>query len=143
MYDVLQNILDKEGITRYDENEIRTFIYGFDGDLRRAITELQAATASNTPLSIQINRMLEPYDELVNSILNNKYESSLSKCHDMLAQSVDMKTICVALHDSIVKNKEIDTAVKFKLLRVVGEAEWRSANMTPKVLASWMIGQMI
>ena len=143
MYDVLQNILDKEDITRYDENEIRTFIYGFDGDLRRAITELQAATASNTPLSIQINRMLEPYDELVNSILNNKYESSLSKCHDMLAQSVDMKTICVALHDSIVKNKEIDTAVKFKLLRVVGEAEWRSSNMTPKVLASWMIGQMI
>jgi replication factor C small subunit len=143
MYDVLQNILDKEGITHYEENEIRTFIYGFDGDLRRAITELQAATASDTPLTIQINRMLEPYDKLVVSILNNKYESSLSKCHEMLAQSIDMKTMCVGLHDSIVKNKEIETPIKFKLLRVVGEAEWRSTNMTPKVLASWMIGQMI
>jgi replication factor C small subunit len=142
MYDVLQNVLDKEEIYQYGENEIRTFIYGFDGDLRRAITELQAATASKTPLTMQINKMLEPYDQLVTSILNKQYESSLSKCHDMIALSVDMKTLCVGLHDSVL-NKEMDNATKFKLLRVIGEAEWRSGNMTPKVLVSWMIGQMI
>ena len=144
MYDVIQTILDKEGIIRYEEDEIRTFIYGFDGDLRRAITELQAATASKTPLTMQINRMLEPYDELMTSILDNQYESALSKSHEMLAESVDMKTICVGLHDSLLNTfSNIDTATKFKLLRVIGEAEWRSSNMTPKVLASWMIGQMI
>jgi hypothetical protein len=31
---------------------------------------------------------------------------------------------------------------KYKLLRVIGESEWRANNMTPRVLASWMIGQM-
>ena len=142
MYDVIQTILDKEGVTDYGEDEIRAFIYGFDGDLRRAITELQAATASKTPLTIQINRMLEPYDLLVESILNNQYESSLSMCHDMLAESLDMKTICIGLHDVILK-RQMDDAIKFKLLRIVGESEWRSSNMTPKVLASWMIGQMV
>jgi len=147
MYDVIQTVLDKEGITQYDEKEIRTFIYGFNGDLRRAITELQAATASKTPLSIQIDRMLEPYDKLINRILNKEYESALAMCHDMLAESLDMKTICIGLHDVILK-RQIDDAIKFKLLRVVGESEWRSSewrssNMTPKVLASWMIGQMI
>ena len=147
MYDVIQTILDKEGITRYGEDEIRAFIYGVDGDLRRAITELQAATASNTPLTIQINKMLEPYDQLVNSILDNEYESALALCHEMLSLSVDMKTVCVGMHDSIMaRNKDhnyINVKAKFKLLRVIGEAEWRSSNMTPKVLASWMIGQMI
>jgi len=38
---------------------------------------------------------------------------------------------------------ELGSPVKFKLLRVIGEAEWRSSNMTPKLLAAWMVGQMI
>jgi len=50
--------------------------------------------------------------------------------------------VCVRLHDVIVQ-KELHHTEKFKLLRVVGEAEWRSNNMTPKVLASWLIGQMV
>ena len=53
-----------------------------------------------------------------------------------------MKTIAVNLHDAIISS-DYDSDKKFKLLRVVGESEWRSNNMTPKVLASWMIGQMI
>ena len=44
--------------------------------------------------------------------------------------------------DVIIKT-EMASNDKFKLLRIVGEAEWRSSNMTPKVLASWMVGQMV
>ena len=131
-----------EGIPPYEEKELDEFIGGVQGDLRRAITELQASYTSNTSLSIQIERMHEPYNKLLDSILNKQYESALSQLHEMIYLSVDIKIVCESLHDVILK-KELDTGLKFKLLRVIGEAEWRSENMTSKVLASWMIGQMI
>jgi len=62
--------------------------------------------------------------------------------HELIYNSTGMKNICVNLHDVVLKS-EMDNNKKFKMLRVIGEAEWRSGNMTPKVLASWMIGQMV
>tara|TARA_R100000458_G_scaffold33976_1_gene31313 strand:+ start:1490 stop:2404 length:915 start_codon:yes stop_codon:yes gene_type:complete len=142
---VLEKILRKEGITSVSQDDLEMFISAIGGDLRRAITELQASVASNTPLTIQITRMMEPYDDLLNLILEKKYELALSKTTELLALSVDMKTICIHLHDSITmgRGKDLGPLVKFKLLRIVGETEWRSNNMTPKLLAGWMIGQMI
>ena len=142
---VLEKILRKEDITSVSQDDLEMFISAIGGDLRRAITELQASIASNTPLTIQITRMMEPYDDLLNLILDKEYESALSKTTDLLALSVDMKTICINLHESVMTGagKELGPLVKFKLLRVIGEAEWRSNNMTPKLLAGWMIGQMI
>ena len=139
---VLKDILKKEHITSIDEEALGGFIYAVEGDLRRAITELQASISSKTPLSIQIERMHEPYEQLLDSILDKQYESALTQMHDLIYLSVDMKSICISMHDVILK-RELDSGLKFKLLRIVGESEWRSTNMTPKVLASWMIGQMI
>jgi hypothetical protein len=87
--------------------------------------------------------MHEPYEQLLDSILDKQYESALTQMHDLIYLSVDMKTICVCLHDVLLKRHLLEAPVKFKLLRVIGESEWRSSNMTPKVLCSWMIGQMI
>ena len=53
-----------------------------------------------------------------------------------------MKTVCQNLHETVM-DMDIETNLKFKYLRVIGESEWRSSNMTPKILSSWMIGQMI
>ena len=86
--------------------------------------------------------MQQPYNDLLEHILNDQYELALKKMHDMIHMSLDMKTICVGMHDVIVK-KNLPTAKKFKYLRVIGESEWRSGSMTPKVLAAWMIGQLI
>jgi len=139
---VLERIMKSEGIAEFEDKQFDAFIGSVQGDLRRAITELQASVNSNTPLSIQIERMQEPYNELLDSILNKQYELALKSLHEMIYLSVDIKTICESLHDVVLK-RELDNGLKFKLLRVIGEAEWRSSNMTPKVLASWMIGQMI
>ena len=139
---VLERIMKLEGITDFESEQFDAFIGSVQGDMRRAITELQASVSSNTPLSIQIERMQEPYNELLDSILNKQYELALSKLHEMIYLSVDIKNVCESLHDVVIK-RELDSGMKFKLLRVIGEAEWRSSNMTPKVLASWMIGQMI
>jgi len=138
----LHEILHSERINKDKIIGLQEFIGGLDGDLRRGITELQASVSSNTPLTIQIERMQEPYNILLEHILHEQYELTLKKLHDMIHLSVDMKTVCVGLHD-VVNKHNMPSAKKFKYLRVIGETEWRSANMTPKVLASWMVGQLI
>tara|TARA_R100001510_G_scaffold57769_1_gene67619 strand:- start:2448 stop:3353 length:906 start_codon:yes stop_codon:yes gene_type:complete len=138
----LNRILSAEGISSADFPQLEEFIGTLNGDLRRGITELQASVSSDTPLTMQIERMQQPYNDLLEHILNDQYELALKKMHDMIHMSLDMKTICVGMHDVIVK-KNLPTAKKFKYLRVIGESEWRSGSMTPKVLAAWMIGQLI
>lgn len=139
---VLKSIMDKEGITSIEDGELGTFISSLHGDLRRGITELQASVYSNTPINIQIEQMQLPYNEIKDSIVNRDFNTALNKLHDLVYLSVDMKVICQNLHEVFVSS-DLDTAQKFKFLRVIGEAEWRCSNMTPKILASWMIGQMM
>tara|TARA_A100001201_G_scaffold132162_1_gene118664 strand:- start:1456 stop:2367 length:912 start_codon:yes stop_codon:yes gene_type:complete len=138
----LSKVLQNEGLKGYTDDEWEPFIEGLNGDLRRGLTELQAAQASGSSLRIQTQKMLEPYEIIVRYTNDNDYDNALKEVHKLLLQSVDMKTVCIRLHDVIVQ-KEMHHTEKFKLLRIIGEAEWRSNNMTPKVLASWMIGQMV
>jgi len=142
---VLEGILLQESLLDTIETEqLQGFIASLQGDLRRGITELQASVNSNTPLSMQIERMHQPYNKLLDSILEKQYELAQQQLLDMIHLSVDMKVVCANLHDIIVlRDNKINYNLKFKLLRIIGEADWRSSNMTPKVLASWMIGQMI
>lgn len=142
MFGILRNILDSENINRHSDEDLETFITYLQGDLRRGINELQASSSSNRSLQSQIDKSLEPYSEIMNMIIENNHTNALEKVHKLIHTSTDMKTICVNLHDIILKT-DLGRQSKFKLLRVVGEAEWRSSNMTPKVLASWMIGQMV
>jgi replication factor C small subunit len=139
----LRRILSAEGISDVDFTQLEEFIGTLNGDLRRGITELQASVSSDTSLTMQIERMQQPYNELLEHILNDQYELALNKMHDMIHMSLDMKTICIGIHDVILKKSSLPTAKKFKYLRVVGESEWRSGSMTPKVLAAWMVGQLI
>ena len=144
MYAVLERILLLEGVEGIEQKELESFIEVCRGDLRGAITQLQASVFSNTPITKQIERIHEPYREILDMILIKKFDNAHDSVMELVGQSVDMKTICVNLHDVIINDSRRDGGgMKFKLLRVIGEAEWRSSNMTPKVLASWMIGQMI
>jgi len=140
---VLQKVLQNEALdSNVNDKELEQFITGLHGDLRRGLTELQAATASNTSLLRQSQMLLKPYEKILELVNTNQHENALSEVHKLIYNTIDMKTLCVNLHDVIVESSMEHTR-KFKLLRVVGEAEWRSSSMTPKVLASWMIGQMI
>ena len=84
----------------------------------------------------------DSYTEILNLIDENNYDNSLERMHILLYNSVDMRTICVNLHDVVIKT-DMPSTKKFKMLRAIGEAEWRSSNMTPKLLASWLVGQLI
>tara|TARA_R110002020_G_scaffold106867_1_gene248435 strand:- start:4465 stop:5379 length:915 start_codon:yes stop_codon:yes gene_type:complete len=140
---VLKKVLQNEALdSKVNDKELEQFITGLNGDLRRGLTELQAATASNTSLLRQSQMLLKPYEKILELVNTNQHENALSEVHKLIYNTIDMKTLCVNLHDVII-DSSMEHTRKFKLLRVVGEAEWRSNNMTPKVLASWMIGQMI
>lgn len=137
---VLQSILQREGINKYSQNELDSFIYAMNGDMRRAITELQAAKASNSTLKTQIDIGLDEYNKLLMKIVN-KNNLALNSIHNLLHDGLSIREICIGLHDAVIK-AELDNTLKFKFLRTIGESEWRSTTMTPKVLASWLIGQL-
>jgi len=139
---ILNRILTLEKITSVDKEELDSFILGLHGDIRRGITELQASISSKSPLSKLNQESLEPYVIIINMLNENKYEQALDEVHKMIYNSIDMASLCVNLHDAVVA-KEMQHKKKFQYLRVIGEAEWRSKTMTPKLLASWMIAQMI
>jgi len=138
--EVLTSILKAEEITRFSQNELDSFIYAMNGDMRRAITELQAAKASNSSLKTQIDTGLDEYRELIIKITNNN-NTSLDAIHNLLHSGYSIREICVGLHDAVILS-DLDSNLKFKFLRTIGESEWRSTTMTPKVLASWLIGQL-
>ena len=139
---VLNSIIRLEGIKKYRQDELLTLIRDCDGDLRRAITLLQASAQSNTSITTQIDRTHQAYNDILDNILISEFEFALNMIHGMIDQSLDMKTVCVNLH-AVVLKRDMAVSQKFKLLRIIGESEWRCAEMTPKILASWMIGQMI
>ena len=142
MFEVLTTILKGEEITHFESKEIDSFIYSMNGDMRRAITELQAAKASNSTLSKQIAIGLTDYNKLLMLIINKK-TNSLDSIHNLLHEGKTIKEICVGLHDSVINSEGLDNNTKFKMLRTLGESEWRSNTMTPKLLASWLIGQLL
>ena len=129
-------------ITCNDKTKIR-LIYALDGDLRRAITEIQAAKASGNSLTKQIESSLEEYDKILMLILNKNPNDSLKHLHNLIYEGRNVKELCLGLHNAVINSKELDNLIKFKLLRTIGESEWRSTTMTPKVLVSWMVGQLI
>ena len=90
---------------------------------------------------MQVQLGLKEYENVLNDILN-KNVGVLSNLHGLLHEGHSMKDICVGLHDVIIAS-EMENKTKFKLLRTIGESEWRSTTMTPKVLLSWMVGQLI
>jgi replication factor C small subunit len=139
---IMSEILSKENINTHSEEELDKFIIYLQGDLRRGLNELQASSASKRTLQYQIDMNMKPYSEIIEMINENKYENALEKVHKLIYDSTDMKTICINLHTTVLET-ESDSNYKFKMLRIIGEAEWRSNNMNPKVLASWMVGQMI
>tara|TARA_R100001591_G_scaffold12714_4_gene18767 strand:- start:1739 stop:2650 length:912 start_codon:yes stop_codon:yes gene_type:complete len=141
MMEVLSLILKAEEITRFSQDELHSFIYAMNGDMRRAITELQAAKASNSTLKTQINAGLNEYKKLLMNIVNKDTTYALSEIHDLLHNGYTIREVCIGLHDAVIET-DLERQIKFKVLRTIGESEWRSTTMTPKVLASWLISQL-
>ena len=141
--DVIKEILQNEKVEVFSDEDLTRLIYSLDGDMRRAITEIQAAKSSGYSLSKQIESSLQEYNKILMLILDKKPNESLTLLHNLIYEGRTVKEICVGIHDTIINSEGLDNLTKFKLLRTIGESEWRSTTMTPKVLLSWMVGQLI
>ena len=138
---LLKTILQNEELSIPTEGDLATFISHYNGDVRRTITELQAALATGISLRKQTDKSLERYDKILNLLVDEKYNQALTELHNALYSGKTVKDVCYGLHEVIVKSDMSDN-LKFKYLRAVGEAEWRGNSMTPRVLVSWVISQL-
>jgi replication factor C small subunit len=141
--DVIKEILHNEKVEVFSDEDLTRLIYSLDGDMRRAITEIQAAKSSGYSLSKQIESSLQEYNKILMLILDKKPNESLNQLHNLIYEGRNVKEICLGLHNAVINSEGLDNLLKFKLLRTIGESEWRSTTMTPKVLLSWMVGQLI
>ena len=141
--EVIKEILQNEQVTSFTDDELTPFIASLDGDMRRAITEIQAAKSSGYSLSKQIESSLQEYNKILMLILDKKPNESLTSLHNLIYEGRNVKEVCLGLHNAVINSEGLDNLLKFKLLRTIGESEWRSTTMTPKVLLSWMVGQLI
>ena len=138
---LLKTILSREDISHPSDVDLGQFISHYNGDVRRTITELQAALASGTSLKRQVNKSLERYDDILQLLESENHRKALEELHNALYSGKTVKDICYGLHEVIVKSDMSDDS-KYKYLRAVGEAEWRGNSMTPRVLISWLVAQL-
>ena len=138
---LLKTILQNEELSLPSETDLATFISHYNGDVRRTITEMQAALASGLSLRKQVGKSLERYDDILKLLENDNHGKTLEELHNALYAGKTVKDICYGLHEVIVKSEMEDNS-KYKYLRTVGEAEWRGKSMTPRILVSWIISQL-
>ena len=102
-----------------------------------------AAKYAGCSLKKQIESSHKEYNEILSEMLKKKPNKALTDRHKIIYEGRSVKQICLGLHNAIIASDGLDNTTKYKLLRTVGESEYRSTTMNPKVLLSWMVGQLI
>ena len=96
-----------------------------DGDVRKAIQLLENGIKSENQFDyrkvLSMNRF-----QMMNALQEEVKNSSIAE-------------VCRGLHDAVI---ESDIEDKFKYLRVIGELEYRSPIMTPRIGISWLVSQI-
>jgi len=96
-----------------------------NGDVRKAIQLLENGIKSENQFDykkvLSMNRF-----QMMNALQEEVKNSSIAG-------------ICRGLHDAVI---ESDIEDKFKYLRVIGELEYRSPIMTPRIGISWLVSQI-
>lgn len=139
MYRVLTDIVKAENYEVADE-ELMLYCESINGDMRRAINELQACAFSESTLSEKTKIFMKNYTTIMNYLfMNKKYEANELLLKEILSGR-SVKEICSNLHHCVL-DMEIDRSTMFKCLNHIGELEWRGKSMTPKIVVSWFVAQ--
>jgi replication factor C small subunit len=141
IFDLVMKCLKNEKFQGIEEKVLFHFISAYNGDVRRVLTELQAALISGRPLGVQVVQSLKGYSEVIHKIVDGDKMNALELLCDMNRDGQSLQDICSGLHEVVMRD-EIDYNKKFTFLRAIGEAEWRSTNMTPRVLLSWLVASI-
>ena len=139
------NISKKEKLTLL-HSDLKIFTESLGGDMRRAINELQAFSNSSgttefLPLVEKSTAFTSQYEKVVDLISLGDDDRALNILLDEVYKGKGIKTIIHNLHSIVLNMDEISRIAKYKWLRLLGESEWRSSSMTPKILVSWLVAQ--
>ena len=96
-----------------------------DGDVRKAIQMLETGTVFAHGFDYNKVLSMNRY-QMMNALQEEVKNSSIAE-------------ICRGLHDAVIDSNIED---KFKYLRVIGELEYRSPIMTPRIGISWLVSQI-
>ena len=141
MVAMLSGICDKENYN-VCVVELERFCETLNGDMRRAINEIQACAFSNSNLSDKTKEFMNNYVEILKAI----NAGDATKGNELLLKEVysgrSVKEIATNLHHCVL-DMGLERKKMFKCLTHIGEMEWRSRNMTPKILVSWFAAQFM
>tara|TARA_R100000406_G_scaffold21830_3_gene13666 strand:+ start:4125 stop:5042 length:918 start_codon:yes stop_codon:yes gene_type:complete len=138
--DMLLEIAKKNDVMMALE-DVETLVEISGGDMRRAINELQACIYSGkTPKNLHRENIV-PYKLCIQNALDNKHEESLDFLNRLVTAGHSVKDICNKLLQSVL-DMDIPHGTKFKVVALVGETEWRSRSVTPKVLVAWFVASI-
>ena len=127
---VIESIAVKEEVYRSASATVEKY----NGDLRAAINGFQASRDFEHD-----EQVIDYHNVLVQIVAKNK--NLLEIISDLIVKGITVKQICIGIHDEIVKSG-LSNEDKYRILRVIGETEYRCDIMTPRVVASWMIAQL-
>lgn len=141
MYKCLWYISIEEGF-KVNDDDLLEYSKSINGDMRRGINELQACAFSGGDLSTVTKDFKNDYY----NILGHLADGEVFKANDLLLKEIlsgrSVKEICSNLHQCVLE-KDLERSTMFKCLSHIGEMEWRSKTMTPKILVSWFASQFI
>ena len=136
----LMEIIEDNNVN-YTEDNARKIVDICGGDMRRAINELQACVYSGKTPENLLNEHMGPYINCVKQLLS-KNPDALDFLHRLVFAGHTVKDICGKLLQCVL-DMELSSTEKFKVVSAVGEMEWRSRSVTPKVLVAWFTAQFM
>ena len=141
MYKCLWYISTEEKF-KIDDNELLEYSKAINGDMRRGINELQACAFSGTNITEKSKEFLNNYIKIMNHITKKEVFEANNLLMKEVLSGRSVKEICNNLHHCVL-DMDIDRSIMFKCLSHIGEMEWRSKSMTPKIIVSWFASQFI
>tara|TARA_R100000734_G_scaffold19000_1_gene17430 strand:- start:1012 stop:1926 length:915 start_codon:yes stop_codon:yes gene_type:complete len=142
MAKTLMEIATKEN-TVFTYDEVLYYCNAINGDMRRAINELQASAFSGNGLKEKTKQFMINYEKILDMLAAKQIFEANEILMKELVSGRSVKEICNNLHHCVLEKKEYDRAAMFKCLSHIGEMEWRSKSMTPKIIVSWFVAQFI
>ncbi|MFB6269430.1 MAG: replication factor C small subunit, partial [Halobacterium sp.] len=131
--DHLRGVAEKEGL-EYTDDGIDALVYAADGDMRRAINALQAASATGdvvdeeTVFAITATARPEEIEDMVTEALDGDFTAARSTLDDLISdRGLAGGDIIDQVHRS-VWDFDVDEEAAVRLLDRLGEADYRIAE---------------
>ncbi|MAP53695.1 MAG: hypothetical protein CL605_02205 [Altibacter sp.] len=140
---LLKIIYEKGYDSGHDSPEeiLSKIVENCNGDFRRAINEVQACIFSGAKVEDFINATTKHYESSLASLLAGNSEG-MTYLDGLIRKGQSVKDICNKLLQSVM-NMDLNTSTKFMCIATIGEMEWRSRSVSPKVLIAWFCSQIM